>query len=66
MVVFHKNGDKGCVEMIFRMDEGEEIPNIDQLIKEIPEFFEEEEVNEFDEFSTLEQLEQENPGYFGE
>jgi len=51
MVVFHKSSG-GCVEVVFRMEENEEIPSIDQLIKEMPEFFEEEEeVNEFDEFS---------------
>lgn len=70
MVVFLRNGGKGgCVEMVFRMDEGEEIPSIDQLIKEVPEFFEsedEEGIDEFEEYTTLEQFEEENPGYFEE
>lgn len=66
MVIFHKS-NKGCVKMIFRMEENEEFPNIKELMSEIPEFFEEEEgIDEFAEYSTLEQLEQENPGYFEE
>ncbi len=47
MVVFHRRSG-GYVEMVFRVEEGEEIPNIDQLMIEIPEFFgeEDEEVDE--------------------
>ena len=67
MVIFHRS-NKGCVEMIFRMEENEELPSIDQLMSEIPEFFEDDEdgIGEFEEYSTLDELMEEDPGYFGE
>jgi len=67
MVVFCKSKGKGCVEMVFRKEENEELPSIEQLMSECSELFgEEDEVDEFEEYSTLEQLEQENPEYFNE
>ena len=67
MVIFCKSKGKGCVEIVFRKEVDEELPNIEQLMSECSELFGEEDgIDEFEEYSTLEQLEQENPGYFEE
>jgi len=66
MVILHKSSG-GCVKMVVKMEEGEEIPNIEQLLLENADFFEDEEedgIDEFAEYTTLEQFELENPGYF--
>lgn len=49
MVIFHRSG-KGCVKVVVKMEEGEEIPNIEQLMLEYSELFEDEEEEEVDEF----------------
>lgn len=69
MVIFLKRSG-GCMKMVVKMEEHEEVPSINQLMLEYPEFFEDEDldegIDEFEEYSTLDELLEENPQYFEE